>query len=103
VAEAGGEPGEDQAEAGDGEHPGESCGLRAVACGDDEAEEAEGGGDEDADEGPAGAVDIAEGFGRLALFCEGGEGAAGGVDGAVADGEDGDEDYGVHYAGEAGD
>lgn len=39
----------------------------------------------------------------MALLGKGGEGAAAGVDGGVADGEDGDEDDGVHDAGEAGD
>lgn len=69
----------------------------------DEAEQAESGGDEDRDEWATGAVDVAEGLGRLALLGEGGEGAAAGVDGGVADGEDGDEDDGVHDAGQTAD
>jgi hypothetical protein len=103
VTQADREPGQDQAEAADGEHPGEGFGLGVVAGRYDEAEQAEGGRDEDADERAAGAVDVAEGFGGLALLGEGGEGAGAGVDGAVTDGEDGDEDHSVHYAGEAGD
>lgn len=93
VAEADGEPGENTREAGDGEQPiedivgccfGEDCGVS------DEPEE---GGEKDGDERAPFAVDVAEYGGGLVLFCEGCEGAAGPVNGGIADGEDGDHYY----------
>ena len=66
VAQADGGPVEDGGEARDGEHPVEGLRARVAARRDDVADEAKGGGEEDGDEGPARAVNVAEDFGRLA-------------------------------------
>ena len=73
VREADGAPGEDAGEAGEGEEPVEG-GLLGGGGGE-EGEEAHGGGEHDAEEGAALAVDVGEEARGLALFGEGGEGA----------------------------
>jgi len=73
VAQADGGPVEDGGEARDGEHPVEGLRARVTARRDDVTDEAEGGGEEDGDEGPAGAVDVAEDFRRLAAVGKRGE------------------------------
>lgn len=94
VAEANGRPCEDGGEAGDGEQPVEHARLLPEVG--QEGKEAEEGGDEDGDEGPAASVDVAEDSGGLLEVGEGSEGSRGAKDGRVADGQDGDEDDGVH-------
>ena len=103
VAQADGGPVEDGGEARDGEHPVEGLRARVTARRDDVADEAKGGGEEDGDEGPARAVNVAEDFGRLAAVGERGERAGWAVDGGVADAEDGDHDDYVHDWGDYGD
>lgn len=94
VAEANGRPREDGGEAGDGEQPVEHARLLPEVG--QEGKEAEEGGDEDGDEGPAASVDVAEDSGGLLEVGEGSEGSRGAKDGRVADRQDSDEDDGVH-------
>ena len=94
MGEADGAPGEDGRQTAEGEHPGE--GVVLLGGSGEVGEEAEGGGEEDGDEGTAALVDVGEDPRRLVLLGQGGEGAGGAVDGGVADGEDGDHDDDVH-------
>ena len=94
MGEADGAPGEDGRQTAEGEHPGE--GVVLLGGSGEVGEEAEGGGEEDGDEGTAALVDVGEDPRRLVLLGEGGEGAGGAVDGGVADREDGDHDDDVH-------
>lgn len=98
VAGADGGPGEDGGEARDGEEPVQD-GVFLFEIGQ-VGEEAECCGDEDGDEGASSLVDVAEDLGGLAKVGEGGESSRGTEDGGVSDGQDGDEDDGVHHRGE---
>lgn len=98
VAETDRSPGEDARQAGERQHPVQHRPListvRAVR---DESKRAR---DRDRDDRPALAVDVAQDLGRLALVRERGERARTAEDGAVADGEDGDQDHDVHHGGQ---
>ena len=99
VREADAAPGEDGREAREREHPVERVSLPFRSC--KEGQETEHGGEANGDHRAAFAVDVGEDSGRLVLFCQRGESATAAVDGGVADGEDGDHDYGVEDGGEA--
>lgn len=101
MAEADGAPGEDGGETGESHHPGE--GFALLGRGGEVAKETEEGGDGDADDRAAAAVNVGEDLGGLALLGEGGEGAGRAVDGGVADGEDSNHDDYVHDVGEDAD
>ena len=79
VREADGAPGEDRAQAGEGEHPGEGNALDRG--GGKVSEKAEGGGEEDGDDGAAFPINVGEDLGGLALFCKSSQCARGTIDG----------------------
>ena len=81
MREADAGPGEDGAEAGEGEEPGEGRALDGAEV--EEGEEADERRDADGDQRPALAVHVREDLGCLALLGERGQGARGAVHGGV--------------------
>lgn len=98
VAEADGAPGEDGRKARYGQEPVEDRVLLLEVG--EVGQQAESASHHDGNKGPSPLVDVAENLRGLAEIGEGGEGSRGTEDGRVADGQDGDEDDGVHHRGE---
>ena len=99
VGEADGAPGEERGETGQGQKPVEHG--RAVGVEVDVGEGAKGEEEGDRQQRAAGAVDVAEALGRVALLSEGGKRAGAAVDGRDTDGENRDENDDVHEGVEA--
>lgn len=98
MAEADAAPGEERGEPANGDEPVKDFALLLEV--DEVGEEADGEGDEHGDEGPPLAVNVGENLGGVGLLCEGGEGTRRAEHGRVADGDDGEENDGVHDTGE---